>query len=112
MKADEAAGAAAVEDVDEAAGFGDGGGLRATGGSFAEEAEGCFVDVKDGDATLPALTAKRREWSWLRVRALRFKWVGDASAATTVGVVGDAIAKGAVGVAFEGDNLFCRRCCS
>jgi len=37
VKADEAAGAAAVEDVDEAVGFGDGRGLRAAGGSFAEE---------------------------------------------------------------------------
>jgi predicted secreted protein len=36
---------------------------------------------------------------------LRLKWVGDASAAAAVGVVGDAVAESTVGGAFEEDDF-------
>jgi hypothetical protein len=61
VKADEAAGTAAVEDVDEAAEFGDGGGLCAAGGSVAEEAEGGgFVDVEDGDVAAAGVDGEEK----------------------------------------------------
>jgi hypothetical protein len=60
VKAYEAAGTAAVEDVDEAAGFGDGGGLCTAGGSFAEKVEGAdFVDVEDGDVAAAGVWTAR-----------------------------------------------------
>ena len=69
VKANEAAGATAIEDVDEAVGLGNGGGLCAAGGSFAEEVqEQALWTLKTVMSPLPALTAKRSEWSWLRVR--------------------------------------------
>jgi hypothetical protein len=107
VKADEAACAAAVEDIDEAAGLGDGGGLGAAGGSFAEEAEGGgFVDVEDGDVAAACVDGEEEGVVLAEgERALRLKRVGGASAAAAVGVVGDAVTEGAVGVAFEGDDF-------
>jgi hypothetical protein len=107
VKADKAAGAAAVEDVDKAVGFGNGGGLCAAGGSFAEKVEGTvFVDVEDGDAAAAGVDGEEKGVVLAKgERALRLKWVGDASAAAAVGVIGDAFAEGAVGVAFEGDHF-------
>ena len=107
VKADEAASAAAVEDVDEPAEFGDGGGLCAAGGSFAEEVEGAvFVDVEDGDAAAAGVDGEEEGVVLAEgERALRLKWVGDASAAATVGVVGDAVAESSVGGAFEGNDF-------
>jgi hypothetical protein len=65
-----------------------------------------FWTLKTVMLPLPALTAKRREWSWLRVsEPLRFERVGNASAATTVGLEGNAFAEGAVGGALEGDDF-------
>lgn len=107
MKADEAAGAAAVEDIDEAAELGDGRGLGAAGGSFAEEVESAvFMDVEDGDAAAARVDGKEKRVVLAEgERALRFKRISDASAAAAVGVVGDAFAEGAVGAAFEGDDF-------
>jgi hypothetical protein len=77
VKADEASGAAAVEDVDEAAGLGDGGGLRAAGGSFTEEVEGArFMNVEDGDVSAAGVDGEEKGAVLAEgERALRLKWV-------------------------------------
>jgi hypothetical protein len=107
VKAHEAAGTAAVEDVDEAAGFGDGGGLCTAGGSFAEKVDGAvFVDVEDGDVAAAGVDGEEEGVVVAEGEgALRLEWVGDTSAAAAVGVIGDAVAERAVGGAFEGDDF-------
>ena len=65
-----------------------------------------FVDVEDGDVAAAGVDGEEKGVVLAEgERALRLKWVGDASAAAAVGVVGDAFAEGAVGGAFEGDDF-------
>jgi len=64
------------------------------------------VDVEDGDGAAAGVDGEKEGAVVAEGEgALGFERVGDASAATAVGVVGDAVGEGAVGVAFEGDNF-------
>jgi len=64
------------------------------------------VDVEDRDVAAAGVDGEEKGVVLAEGEgALRFEWVGNASAATAVGLVGDAFAEGAVGGAFEGDDF-------
>ena len=106
VEADEAAGAAAVENVDEALVLGDGRGLCAAGFGLVEEGEVGVVNAEDGDVAAAGVDGEEKGVVLAKgERALRLEWISDASAAAAIGVEGDAVAEGAVGGAFEGDDF-------